>query len=112
VVEAVLLVGGFLVGLMVGRWWALIAALAVGAWIAAVSEVEVPSLYLGVVYAVLSGLGIAAGISLRRTMRTDRGCKTMTRDIRVSKRGGGPRGCCVIVSMKEVGLSSGVGVAG
>ena len=58
--------GGLVVGLVVGRWSALLAAGAVGVWIAIVEEVEVPGWYLGAAYAAISGLGIALGVFLRR----------------------------------------------
>jgi predicted membrane protein len=57
------------VGLIVGRWWALAAAVGVGVWIALVSEVEVSAWFLGVVYGALAAVGIAAGILLRRSVK-------------------------------------------
>jgi hypothetical protein len=63
----VLVSGGFALGVLVGGWWALIPAAALGAWIASTTEVEaVPGWYLGLVYAGLSALGIVAGAVLRR----------------------------------------------
>jgi hypothetical protein len=62
-------VGGFLLGLVVARWWALGAAAAVGIWIALVSEVEVPGWFLGAMYAGLTGIGITAGVSTRKALR-------------------------------------------
>lgn len=59
-------VGGFLLGLVLGRWWALAAALPVGVWIGLAEEVEVPGWFLGAAYAILAGAGIAAGVVLRR----------------------------------------------
>ena len=66
VLTAFLLLGGFLVGLVIGRWWALLAAVVVGLWITAVTEVEVPHSVLGVGYAAISEVGIAAGLAVRR----------------------------------------------
>ena len=55
-------------GFLVGRWWALIAALPVALWIMQVSEVdEVPPWFLGLGYGVVSVLGIAAGVTTRRS---------------------------------------------
>ena len=72
-IEAILFVGGLLLGVLVARWWALLAAPGLGVWIATVSEVdEVPPAFLGVVYAVISGLGIAAGVGLRRHGKINR----------------------------------------
>jgi hypothetical protein len=74
VLEVLLVFGGFVLGALVARWWAVLAAAAVGVWIAAVTEVdEVPPAFLGVIYASLTGLGIAAGVALRRSARNDRG---------------------------------------
>jgi hypothetical protein len=53
---------------LVGRWWALIAALPVALWIMQVSEVEVPPWFLGLGYGVVSLLGIAAGVTTRRSL--------------------------------------------
>jgi uncharacterized membrane protein YdjX (TVP38/TMEM64 family) len=71
-VEAVLLAGGFVLGVAVGRWPALLAAVALGAWIAAATHVEVPHWFLGLAYTVISGVGIAAGVWLRHSMRAHR----------------------------------------
>jgi hypothetical protein len=62
----VLVGGGFIIGLVLGRWWALLASVGIGLWIGLGEEVEVPGWYLGLAYAALSGLGIALGILLRR----------------------------------------------
>jgi hypothetical protein len=68
VVEVLLLGGGFMLGLALGRWWGLLAAVALGVWIASVTEVEVPHWFLGVAYTALSGVGIAGGVGLRRSL--------------------------------------------
>ncbi len=57
---------GFGIGLIVGRWWALLASVGVGTWIGTAAEVEVPGWFLGFAYAALSGLGVTGGILLRR----------------------------------------------
>jgi hypothetical protein len=59
-------VGGLVVGLVVGRWWALVVPAGFGVYIALVSKVEVPPVLLGAVYAAISALGVAAGVFLRR----------------------------------------------
>ena len=67
-----LVFAGLILGLIVGRWWALAAAAALGAWIALITEVdEVPGWYLGAGYATLTAIGIAAGVGGRR-MRNGR----------------------------------------
>ena len=67
-VVAVLVGVGFAVGLVVGRWWVLLACVGVGAWIGLSEELEVPGWYLSLVYAALSGLRIAAGVLVRRNL--------------------------------------------
>jgi hypothetical protein len=69
VLELALVAIGLVVGLAVGRWWALLTAVALGVWIALVSEVEVPPWLLGLGYCVLSGAGIALGVLIRRSLR-------------------------------------------
>jgi hypothetical protein len=34
--------GGFLLGLIIGRWWALAAAVGVGLWLGLTQEIEIP----------------------------------------------------------------------
>ena len=61
--------GGIVLGLLVGRWWALVPAAALGIWISQATEVEaVPGWYLGLVYALLGAVGIAAGVLVRRRL--------------------------------------------
>jgi hypothetical protein len=62
----VLLVGGFVLGLVLGRWWALLVTVGLGLWVGLTEEVEVSGSYLGLAYAGVSGLGIVLGIALRR----------------------------------------------
>jgi hypothetical protein len=69
VVEAVVFGGGFLMGLLVGRWWALLAAVGFGVWIAATVHVEVPAWFLGMGCAAIAGVGIAGGVGARRITR-------------------------------------------
>jgi hypothetical protein len=66
VLELAVVGGGLLVGLVIGRWWALVAAVGFGVWVALTEEVEVQGWWLGLAYAGLAALGILAGIGLRR----------------------------------------------
>ena len=61
-----LIVGGLVLGLVLGRWWALLASVGLGLWVGLTEEIEVSGSYLGLVYAAISGLGIVLGIVLRR----------------------------------------------
>jgi hypothetical protein len=65
---AVLIGAGFLLGLTLGRWWALLACVGVGMWVGVTEEVEVPGWFLGLAYAALSGLGVVLGVVLRRSL--------------------------------------------
>jgi hypothetical protein len=62
-----LLAGGFVVGLLVGRWFALLAAVGIGR----TTEVELPHWFLGLGYAAVAAVGIAAGLGVRRVLRSD-----------------------------------------
>ena len=66
----VFVLGGLVLGLVVGRWWTLAAALGVGVWISITNEVdEVPPWFLGAVYGALVAAGIAVGIVFHRLLR-------------------------------------------
>jgi hypothetical protein len=66
-----LVLAGFILGLIVGRWWALVAPAAFGAWIAVNTPVvDVPPWFLGAGLAALPAIGIAAGVAGRRWMRS------------------------------------------
>jgi hypothetical protein len=67
-VVPVLIVGTFVVGLTVGRWWSLAAAAAVGVLIGIGSEVEVSGWYLGLASSAVACLSITAGIIVRRVV--------------------------------------------
>jgi hypothetical protein len=54
------------VGLVIGRWWALLAALGVAVWVIVVSEVEVSRWFLGPAYGAVTAAAVAAGVLLRR----------------------------------------------
>ena len=62
----VLVGAGFVLGLIVGRWWALTAAAAVGVLAAVFEEIELEGWFLGLMYAVLAAIGISIGILTRR----------------------------------------------
>ena len=65
-VELVLIAIGVVVGLAVGRWWALLAAVALGVWIGLVREFDaVAPWLLGLGYGVLAGAGIVVGVLAR-----------------------------------------------
>jgi hypothetical protein len=66
---AVVIGGGFVLGILVGRWWAFVPAAGLGAWISQTTEIEaVPGWYLGLVYAFFGATGIAAGVLVRRRL--------------------------------------------
>jgi hypothetical protein len=70
VIYLAIVLGGFLVGLIVARWWALGAAVGVGIWIVFATNVdEVPGWFLGAMYAGLAGIGITAGVSTRKALQ-------------------------------------------
>ena len=68
VIVPVLIAVGFILGLLVGRWWALTAALGFGVWVAIVSEVEVPGWFLGLWYGTIGCVGIGSGIAVSRVI--------------------------------------------
>jgi hypothetical protein len=68
VVVPVLVAAGFIVGLALGRWWALVGAVAVGIAVGFTSEVEVSPIVLGVGYGVVTAFAIAMGVALRRAV--------------------------------------------
>lgn len=59
---------GFILGVLVGRWWALAPAVGFGVWIAIVSEVQVPGWFLGLMYGVIGCASIGTGIVVRRAI--------------------------------------------
>jgi hypothetical protein len=62
--------GGLILGLVVGRWWTLAAALCLGLWIAITTEVdEVSPWFLGSAYTALAAAGIAVGVVIRQRLR-------------------------------------------
>ena len=65
----VILAIGFVIGLAVGRWWALALAVAFAAWIWRTIGVEIPHWLLGMFFGGFAAIGIAAGVALRRRLR-------------------------------------------
>lgn len=66
---AVILALGFVIGVAVGRWWALVIAVAFGAWIWADTDVEVPHWLLATMYGGIAAIGIGAGVATRRRLK-------------------------------------------
>jgi hypothetical protein len=63
-VYLVSMAGGFLIGPVVGRWWAVLAGIAFGGWIGVTTSVdEVPHWLLGLLYGVLAVGGIILGLA-------------------------------------------------
>ena len=65
----VVLALGLVIGLILGRWWALVAALAFAVWIWATTDVEVAHWFLGLAYGGAAAIGIAVGVALRKAGR-------------------------------------------
>jgi hypothetical protein len=62
----ILIGGGFLLGLIIGRWWALVAPAALGLWAgASFTDLEVPAAWSGFAYAGMAALGVLAGLVAR-----------------------------------------------
>jgi hypothetical protein len=64
-IAVVFLVLGLVVGLAIGRWWALLLAIGPGLWVGWGAEVDIPDWLLGLIYAGITAAGIAAGVALR-----------------------------------------------
>ena len=64
----VLIVGGFVLGIATGRWWALLAALVVGLWAGMTEEVEVSGWVMGAYIGGPAAIGIASGVVSRRLL--------------------------------------------
>jgi len=66
-VWALIPLGGFVLGLALGRWWALAAALPLGAWILLTNELEGHiGAWVATVLSLLLACAIGAGVGLRR----------------------------------------------
>lgn len=59
-------------GLLVGRWWAVIAVLPVALWISQASELEVPGWFVGLAFGGVAMLFIGVGVAMRH-LSPDRG---------------------------------------
>jgi len=68
VLAIVLIAGGFVLGLAVGRWWILGAAVAFGLWAGSVEAVEVSAWVIAIGYGGLAAIGIASGVLFRRLL--------------------------------------------
>ena len=69
----ILIAAGFVLGVVVGRWWALLAPVAFAIWIGATEEVEVSGWLIGVGYGGLAALGTALpALSVQRSLRVTR----------------------------------------
>jgi hypothetical protein len=67
--EALVLGGSLIVGLTIGRWWAVLIGVPIGVWSAyhgPIENSEPPYWGLGLVVAIVVGAAIAAGVALRR----------------------------------------------
>jgi hypothetical protein len=62
-----LIVVGLAAGMIVGRWWALVAPAAFAVYVAVESKVdEVPPLFLGALYGLVGAAAVGAGVLARR----------------------------------------------
>jgi hypothetical protein len=73
VVAAALVAGGLILGLIVGRWWALTAAAAVWLVIALTGDFDGPAWAVGIGMALLAALGVAIGVLIRSIAKPSRG---------------------------------------
>jgi hypothetical protein len=63
----ILVGGGVLLGLIVGRWWALIGPAGVGFWAGLTfTDLEVPAAWIGLGFATLGAIGVVVGVVVRR----------------------------------------------
>lgn len=62
--ELALLAVGFAAGLLTGRWWSLLLAIALGVWVGTTAEVEIDHAFLGAAYGLVAAAGIAFGVLL------------------------------------------------
>jgi hypothetical protein len=60
---AIVILGGFLLGVASRRWWSVAAAVPFGIVVASVSEVEVSPVVLGIGYGVIAAAAICAGVA-------------------------------------------------
>lgn len=60
--ELALLAVGFAAGLLTGRWWSLLLAIALGVWVGTTTEID--HTFLGAAYGLVAAAGIAFGVLL------------------------------------------------
>jgi hypothetical protein len=60
---------GFFIGVVVGRWWALLAAVVFGVLVWRNTHVEISHAFLGLVYGGFAATGIATGVFVRRRLK-------------------------------------------
>jgi hypothetical protein len=66
-VWSVIPLGGFVFGLVFGRWWALLAVIPLASWILAANELEGNiGVWVAGVLSVLLACAIGAGVALRQ----------------------------------------------
>jgi hypothetical protein len=58
--------GGLVVGLVIGRWWALLLAVGVGIGIGGWEEADIPGWSYGFLASLFVAAGVALGVFLRR----------------------------------------------
>ena len=66
-IAIVFLVLGLVIGLAVGRWWAVALAIGPALWVGVGAEVDIPDWAIGALYGAITAAGIAAGVFLRNT---------------------------------------------
>lgn len=72
--ELALLAVGFAAGLLTGRWWSLLLAVALAVWAGTTAEVEIDRTFLGAAYGLVAAAGIAFGVLLSPRRRRRRRC--------------------------------------
>jgi hypothetical protein len=59
--------GGFILGLLTGRWWVPLVGLIPGIWAGLTyTSLEVDSWWFGVVFGAMTALGVLLGVAARR----------------------------------------------
>jgi hypothetical protein len=59
--------GGFMLGLLTGRWWVLFVCLIPGSWASLTyTNLEVDSWWFGIVFGAMTALGVLLGVAARR----------------------------------------------
>jgi hypothetical protein len=61
--------GGFLIGIVVGRWWAFLVPAVLGIWAGLTfTDLEVPAAWIGLIYAGGAAIGVLLGLVTRRAL--------------------------------------------